>query len=107
MTLIVFLRVFTRPQQEIKTPLEIVADAGEVDLGGFFGEVSLSQPSRYVGAFPNAEDLLDPATGAMDRPVPVPQTDEPPLLVEASMALSTTSDVQRLARTAPPKCGSR
>jgi len=52
--------------ENIHGALEVVGDGGEVDLGGV-GETSPSHPSKAVTALPGSEDLLDPATHAMDR----------------------------------------
>lgn len=50
--------------------LEIIGDGGEVDLDGGFGKTSPSHSAKSVTALSRSEDLLDPATHAMDWLVP-------------------------------------
>ena len=56
--------------ENIHCALENIGDGGEVDLDGGFGETSPSHSARSVTALPRSEDLLDPATHAMNWLVP-------------------------------------
>jgi len=56
--------------ENVHGALEVVGDGGEVDLGGGFGEASPSHSAQAVRTLPGSEDLLDPATHAVDRLVP-------------------------------------
>lgn len=50
-----------------QTPFHIVGDGCEADLNAFFSKPSPSHPAKAVASFPSSEDLLDPASNAVDR----------------------------------------
>ena len=73
-------------RREYSCALEVVGDRGEVDLGGSFGEISPSHPTKAVTALPGSKDLLDPATHAMDRLIPFMELAQDFLFVAAPHA---------------------
>ncbi len=62
--------------EDVERTLEVVADGLEVKLGDGFGETSPSHSAEPAAAFPGSEDLLNPATDAMNRLVPSIETRE-------------------------------
>jgi len=55
---------------DLQTSLHVVGDGGEADLHGGLGKPAPAHASKTIASLPGAEDLLDPATDAMDRLVP-------------------------------------
>jgi len=52
---------------DLQTAFHIIGDGGKADLNAGLGKPSPSHPAKAVASFPCAEDLLDPATNAVDR----------------------------------------
>ncbi len=55
---------------DLQTSFDVVGDGGEADLHGGLGKPAPSHAWKTIASLPGAEDLLDPATDAMDRLVP-------------------------------------